>query len=335
MLHATACNSPDRACVLRRVRASRLAIATAGVALVAGFAAYARGSNGVRAVVVRDAHGEWESDGFFELVPAIRPPTRTAGPDGVRVWMRLPDGVRFTTQWLRDQARYTVASPAQTVAVRLESIDGVLADVRGTRFEPGGIERFFVLRPGDGGLVGVEWRRGDSAEQRDATSALVALVRRDARGPAGDRAAARIASQNDCANCHAHARPANNIGGEYGLVNGQTDASGLFQIERVLEDHAPLESYGAHDPNVGDPHVVVTCGDAPALVDGEAGAERARCAAGRVPIAHLDIARAIAAGDPHAHRVCDSRRAIFDRLDDEGRKAFAAAFAACGTGVPK
>lgn len=327
-------NSHDAALVLGGVNRSAVTLLFAAMALVGAIAAaYARDRGGVRAFTVRDARADWTPDGYLELVPAIRPPSRTRGRDAVRVWLKLPDGARLTTRRITENGRDAIVVPPGAIAARMELVDGKVADVRGTRFEDGS-ERFFVLRPQREGLVGVEWRRGDAVAQRDATAALVALVRSAADAPA-DRAAAHVERQNDCASCHVHGRAASSVEGEHGLVARPTDASGLFTIERVLADDAPLERYAAFDPNLADPFVDVTCGDAPVRFEGEGDARRARCDGGRVPVARLDVRAALAAGDPHARALCASRRALYERLDERARAIFGAAVAACGVGVPR
>jgi hypothetical protein len=52
--------------------------------------------------------------------------------------------------------------------------------------------------------------------------------------------------------------------------------------------------------------------------------------AGGCPVAHYDVAAALAAGDAHARAVCASRRALFAAMDGAARAAFADAFDVCG-----
>jgi hypothetical protein len=267
----------------------------------------------------------FRTDGMVAMNAPIRLPRTPSGRDETVVWLRLPEGAHATAEWLDDQGRYALRFPAGTMAARVESWSGVVADVRGTRLEPEGRERFFVLRPSrsGSGLTGIEWSRGRRDAQRRATARLAAL--------APDEPAARhLARQNECASCHAHARAANARPNEHGALNRATDANGFFAIESVLEDEAPLESYRPVDPNVGDPYVEVRCGDAAAEVVSGPGESRPRCRDARVPHARYDLARALAAGDPHATEVCDSRRALFAWADSSARAAFAGAFGECG-----
>jgi hypothetical protein len=271
---------------------------------------------------VREVDG-FLTEGMAAMTAPIRPPRTTSGRDRTVVWLRVPDGSRATAVWLDDQRRYALRFPVGTTAARVESWDGAVADVRGTRLEVEEREVFFVLRPSSRGLTGIEWPRGRQRAQERANASVAALA-------PDEHTAAHLVRQNDCASCHVHARASNTHPREKGVLNRATDANGFFAIESVLEDEAPLESYRPEDPNLDDPYVEVRCGDASAEIVSRAGERHARCPGGEVPRARYDLARALAAADAHAIEVCESRRALSSWVDRIAREAFAAAFGECG-----
>jgi hypothetical protein len=264
----------------------------------------------------------FRTDGMVRMVSPIRSPHWRSGRDQTEVWLKVVPNSRASAVWLDDQRRYALRFPPGTIAARVESWDGSVADVRGTRLEDSGRERFFVLRPAEHGLKGVEWSRGHPEEQDRATARVRALARDEA-------SAKHLARQNDCAFCHVHARAANTHDGEHGALNRPTDASGFFAIESVLEDEAPLEDYRPIDPNVDDPNVEVHCGDVAAEVVSHPGERHAHCPNAQVPRARYDLPRALLRDDPHAAQVCESRRALYEWSDHSVREAFAAAFQEC------
>jgi hypothetical protein len=264
----------------------------------------------------------FSTDGMVQMVSPIRSPHWRGGRDQTAVWLKVVPNLRASAVWLEDQRRHALLLPPGTIAARIESWDGAVADVRGTRLEESGQQRFFVVRPGEHGLKGVEWPRGHPEAQDRATARVRALAR--------DEASARhLARQNDCAFCHVHARAANTRDGEHGALNRPTDASGFFAIESVLEDEAPLEDYRPIDPNVDDPYVEVICGDVAPEIVSHRGERHAHCPDGRVPRARYDLPRALSTNDPHASQVCASRRALYAWSDHWAREAFAPAFEEC------
>jgi hypothetical protein len=77
---------------------------------------------------------------------------------------------------------------------------------------------------------------------------------------------------------------------------------------------------------------VVDCGGEPGTERVRDGARRWGCGpggAGRVPVARLDLAAALAAGDRDAKRVCESRATLARHLTDRARRAVSAALAEC------
>ncbi len=138
----------------------------------------------------------------------------------------------------------------------------------------------------------------------------------------------RLARLNRCAPCHDHDRAERTLTTEGGPRRA-TDRAGFYLMMSVLTDRAPLETHRPRELNVGDPFVTVECDGAPARLESDGGPAAWACADERVPVARYDLARALAAGQPHAAAVCRSRRYLFEHMDDAARLAFAPAFAAC------
>ena len=278
---------------------------------------------------IGDGPEHWRRQGFVELVAPLRAPSNAAGDDLAAVWLRVPEGALIRA-WRLPDGRPTVAVPEGTEADRVETVSGVVADVRGTRFGAGGRQLFHVLRPADsaGRLVGYEWERSDAAQAQAAAVAFDSLLDRTGV-PAG--AADRFRERLDCATCHPSDKPANDRPGERGLPNRRTDASGLYQLLAVLSDESPLEAYRPREMNAEDPFVTFSCRgvQSPAVTRVAAGAARINCPDGSVPIGRLDLRAALRARDPHAARVCEARLALEGHMDATGRAAFAAAFDEC------
>ncbi|HEY4118501.1 MAG TPA: hypothetical protein VGM56_11625 [Byssovorax sp.] len=64
------------------------------------------------------------------------------------------------------------------------------------------------------------------------------------------------------------------------------------------------------------------------MVTKDDGTRRPACPGNAAPIG---VASALVAGDEHAKGVCASRGALYARMDEEARGAFAAAFDVCST----
>lgn len=267
----------------------------------------------------RTRPSDWIDEGFVELTPALRAPTTPAKTDRIHVFIALPTGGVLRTE-MTDLGP-TVVVPVGTRLDRVEAESGpngeLVADVRGTDFEDAG-ERFHVFRrnPRGPGLVGTEWDRGSTDGQAAADHWLAELV--------GPRAAHRLVQLNQCTDCHrpnlppAHAPTS-------GRPNRATDGRGSFAILAALTSETAVETYRPVDPNREDPHVSYRCASG-AL---ELRRDSARCSDNSVPLAKLDVAAALAEGDEHAGAVCETRRFLFDHLDDFGRRAFSDAFTEC------
>jgi mono/diheme cytochrome c family protein len=292
---------------------------------------------------IADPTRYWRDGGFVELTPAIR--VSTAPGWRTVVYLRIPDGGRIATQMLADQGRSTLLLPPGSASDRVSlTADAggqwTVDDVRGTRWGADGREYFHVYRPTGAGLgaplQGWEWPRDDPHRANAASALLTALVRDSPQPFSGALPSwgevMRFRALNQCQQCHVADKPM--AGSDRAaLPPWATDASGLYVPLAVLADRAPLSTTPMFsDPNAGAPFVVARCGDAPAR---EHMGRRSRwfsCPDDGVPMGVLDVAAARAAGDPHAERLCASRRYLFERMDSAGREAFAAAFAVCGIG---
>jgi hypothetical protein len=156
------------------------------------------------------------------------------------------------------------------------------------------------------------------------------FARHGAGARRADGAAALVQAQNACPQCHVFARADASYEGEFGSVARGTDGAGLFQIQTVLTDHAPVESYAPREQNSADPNVEVRCGSAPASLEKTKFGSAFRCPTRRVPMGYLNVSRGVQMGDARVLALCRARRYLFEHLDQPGRDAFADAFRVCG-----
>jgi hypothetical protein len=282
----------------------------------------------------------WSTRGFVPMEPPIRLPRGRALRDRTEVLVRIEGEGRI------DVVDGELVFPPGTVADRVEyrREDGVwqVADVRGTRFTEAG-ERFHAYRPegiDSESLFGAEWPRDDERARRRAIALFADAMTNGAgfrRAEPGHDATRREGSVHrfsrllDCASCHGHRRP-EAAADEASTLRRGTDASGMHVFRYVLDDRAPLETYRPHDPNADDPFVTYECEgiatERAALV-GAPGTTAVRCADGDVPTLRYALARALDAGEAHAVRVCESRRALAAWMTGRARLAYADALAAC------
>lgn len=290
---------------------------------------------GVEVLRIDDPGGWWVSEGYHPLAPPVQLPA--VGEDGdVVVWVHVPDGARL------DRVGGRLTWPPGSAADRVERRvrDGTLGvvDVRGTRLDDQGRAHDHLLRPfrdaAGEHLVGVSWPAGDPEAKSRALDWLEARLA--PVPPLSERSEAYRARWGEslrrkaaCRRCHVPGRPDARTLGEHGAVARGTDAAGWFTPRTLGADTAPLEAYGAGDPNLADPHVSVACpgGDAPAP-DGDDG--RPTCRDGAIPRASYDVRAALAAGDARARAVCASRSWLAQRMTDGLREAWSPALAACG-----
>lgn len=297
---------------------------------------------------IADPARHWRDSGFVELTPAIR----VSVPAGARtaIYLAIPDGATVRARMLPEQGRATLVLPPGSVSDRVgftADEDGrwTVEDVRGTRWGADGREYFHVYRPltaaADAALAGYEWPRDDPHRAVEATALLTQMVR-DLPQPFSGAlpswgSVARFRALNQCERCHVADKAEARADGAP-LPPWATDASGLYVPLAVLGDRAPLSTTPFFDdPNAGDPFVAARCavgaaGEQPAQ---EHLGRRSRwfsCPDGGVPVGIFDVAAALKAGDAHARLLCASRRYLFERMDADARRLFAASFAACGIG---
>jgi hypothetical protein len=282
-------------------------------------------SVGVRELRIDDGAAHWQRAGFFLLSPALRLPSNAEASDVSQVWIRIPEGARIASRRDAAGARDVLVFPPGTEADRVETIDGAVADVRGTVLGEAGAERFHVYRRVGDALRGFEWPRDHEDAQRTVDDRLIELV----SGSQSTRLAEseRLRGINHCSSCHPHDKPENRVPFERGLPNRATDGTGFYLPASVFEEDVPLETYRPREMNVGDPFVTFHC-DTGALERPE-GLGHFRCSDGSVPRGHLDLARAVAAADRHAERVCASRCFLEKHMDEPTRERFATALAVC------
>lgn len=326
----------DRRAV-RRVHGRGLSSGLLALALIACSPGDAR----VQPLTVEDPAAQWFAGDDVRLVPPVHLPSSDRAQAQVEIWMRAADGGIGLRRG--DDGVDRLAFGPGTRGDRLEFAGHGearrIVDVRGTEIDEAGSCWFHVLRPADeapgGPLVGVRWPCDDPEADAAATAAmrerLPSLPELARAGPqARARAIAGFVARNDCGGCHLRARPEATHAGQYGAVHRGTDASGFFTPQSLLVDSAPIEAYGAFDPNLDDPAIVVTCPADDLERHGRAGGgTRMRCADGRVPIARLDWASLRDRDPSRARAICDGRRWLLDHMDDAAHARHAAVIEPC------
>jgi hypothetical protein len=283
----------------------------------------------------------FSQSGFVRMAPPLRLPGRGGDRDWTDVWLRLPATGQLDVS--PDQhGRPKLTYPVGTAADRVEFFahgDGAarvwsIADVRGTELVQGD-ELFHALRPETrephAPLSGYAWRRSDPVAAAAATDRLAAQVAELARVPETASVVVRARSNNECANCHQHAREENTQPHQYGLVNRGTDHAGFFVVETVLSGRAPVERYLPEERNTKDDLVRFVCPAGGAVSPAQRDAsDLPICPDDRVPIGVFDIARGLEREDKRARDVCSARRYLYEHMTERARNHYADGFAACG-----
>lgn len=303
-----------------------------------------RSSNATHSIPTHAARldsDHWRTGGFVAMEPPIRLPRGRALRDRTQVFVRIEGEGRIDVD--AGELVFPPGTVADRVEYRREANRWQVADVRGTRFTTSG-ERFHAYRPeglDTDALFGTEWRRDDDAGRQRAITLFADAMTKGAgfrRAEPGHDAAVRTRSVVrfsrllDCASCHGHGRLEAAATEDAHLRRG-TDASGMHVFRYVLADLAPLETYRPRDPNADDPFVTYECAGEPtdrAALVGPAGTTAVRCPDGDVPTLHYALADALDAGEAHARRVCESRRALAKWMTERAREAYADALATCG-----
>ena len=267
------------------------------------------------------------ADRAIELTPPIQAPISDDGLSRIVVFLELPRGTELAAS--QHEGTWSLVVPPGALASRVEARAANQAaggaqwrvlDVRQTAFGEPGAERFRLLRPRrGGGLTGISWLRGEASE-RQATDAIHRLFDADVlEAPetttARAEAEARLVRLNGCPSCHVAWHAEDRRPGT--LVQRATDAQGLYFLSAVFSDTGPFERYRARNPSAEDPFVHVRCEGA------DVPRRTTACADGTRPLGWLDLRAALAAGDAHAARVCDSRRALAERMNAAARRVFA------------
>ena len=295
----------------------------------------------LRPVTIREPRDHWESEGYIELVPAVRLPTTDDGEDRIRVFAKLPETGRIRVDWLAVQGRHTVHLPEGAVVDRVESwkyrepsgdVKETVVDVRGVRMTQAG-PRYHVLRPASDAptapLLGWSWPAADDAAHAEATLRLEQFLRGRpnpvTRAPLGEEQIADIVENNACGSCHVGDR-ASDVDRDSGPRRA-TDADGNFALLMVLEREMPISTARPHDLNHRDPFVQLRCTDGTELVSFT---PMPRCAGDESPLAVRDVRAGMTAGDAYTVRLCESRKYLWDHMDGTAREAFADAFRECG-----
>jgi hypothetical protein len=275
--------------------------------------------------------GYWQSNGFAEMVGALRLPTNSARTEKIQVWLKVPDGSKIKARKVNGPKgdRITLEYPPGTVADRINFLQGrsLVGDVRGARINENGEMIYHVYgkaKKGDSFLSGYEWARKDDRADVVAGDALVRLLFKHGDSPY----AKAFLVDSHCSACH-EANSAAPMHMSDGLVRYETDAAGFFQVLTVVSDEETVRGHRDWDLNADDPFVSVWCGKKRALAMIKEGRRFYECPGG-FPVGRLNLVAALKAGDSHALGLCRSRRYIFEHMDEESRILLASAFAECG-----
>jgi hypothetical protein len=230
----------------------------------------------------------------------------------------------------------TVADRVETMRNQpkaLQVINGI-EDVRGARIDDQGQTLFHDYQPvpGDasGRLRGYEWLRTDSQGDDLAADALIKLFY-----PGPDAAAHPDAQTfrrlNQCGRCHQPNQAAPRAGSPRvpGTAALLTDSHGFFQPLTVLEDTMLMRSSRRWDLNADDPFTSVWCGTSQVHATTNGDRRGYSCPDGAPPIGKLDMAAALAKNDAHARQVCESRRYLYQHMDQAARDAYRPFFTVC------
>jgi len=278
----------------------------------------------------------WQEQQFVELVPPIPLPSVHAGSRVITL-LRVPHDGAIGARRHDDEDRWVLVYPPGTLAERVAFVSAevpgawTVSDARGAETREGE-QQLRVLRPlhaeAYSPLVGLSWRRGDVRARTEVYARLDAQRRRvpepfRTRLP---RSADRLRPLDACPACHHDAAEVRLDREASSNRTRLSDTAGWFTPLAVLSQEALLEDVDAM-PQRLRPMVSLRCADGSEPV-------RDRCASGAPALARYALARAVSRRDPHALRVCQSRRYLFDRSDGTVREAFRGAFAECGIVEP-
>jgi hypothetical protein len=251
-----------------------------------------------------DATEHWRAQGFVPLVPPVPLPTSADGRMRIEVWARVPEGAR-----LEVGSRGEPVFPPGSELVRLEIFRTrpaagpdawVLADARGTRLLPSGLQVYSLRRPARlaplSPWVGAEW---PADSHRFLSEGVLGGFQRALGLDHG--ALQRLRTQNQCPHCH---QPQLERGPP--PIRRGTDRHGFYVPATLLADEVPLERYRDREPH-GD-GLVVQCSDGrePTITSSEAGTWHHECSGGAVPVGRVRVTEATGALREHLAAHCES-----------------------------
>lgn len=300
----------------------------------------------VVSVRITDPRRYWNAAGFHEMTPPIRLSTQAHTSARTLIYLKIGSGDVLTHAGPAGSRtiQYPPGSESDRVSMVMYRKNGMLGytidDVRGTRWDHNGREYFHVYRASGpqphAPLIGYEWPRDNARAASEATERLTQILRTTALPngySSGDYYIYRFRQLNRCQGCHWPNKPSASRVSDR-RPPWATDASGLYTPLAVLHDYAPLSADSAfHDPNSADPYIEAHCGSPGGPTNAERlgtpGGYYYRCPGMTYPIGVRDMRRAVRDGDRYSESVCHARRYLFEHLDLDGRRHFAAVMRSC------
>lgn len=272
----------------------------------------------------------WKNSGFHEMVPLLKLPSDRTGSDLIRVWVKLPENGKLTVKWIGEQNRYSLEYPAGTIADRVESFRQDISDVRGASIDSNGNTVFHVYETAPNldpnYIYGYEWQRVDDNADQMMAEQLIHLYY-----PNGDfnggQDIAEFRDHNHCLQCHAVNQPTPLTDSH--LLGYESDERGFFQPLAVLQDSMTVRYHRPWDLNADDHFVSVWCGAQriQALIQGDS--RWYECPDHEAPTGKLDLQKALSQKDPHALGLCESRKYLYEHMDDKAQSVYRQAFEEC------
>lgn len=256
----------------------------------------------------------WEASGFFNITVPVSPPSY--GWDKVDIWVRIPEGALITLK--NGELSFPIGTQADRVE-RWKNKSGMwhVADVRGTTIvsdAPFSQQQHHVYRPYNHprlqsppshDLFGIEWT---PSTERDAHNVLLKRMEQGWGFSQGSRgwhspmaSAQQFKTLLNCASCHSENAQENL---DSTSVKRGTDASAFYSFKYLFRNDTPKEQY--RPKPFSSPYVTEVSG-----------------------ILVYDLNSALKANDPHAKAVCNSRRHVFDRMNDDARSVTTSAMEEC------
>jgi hypothetical protein len=282
----------------------------------------------------------WQRNGFSDIEGLLELPTNSAKNDHIHVWLKIPESQKLSVITL-PSGRFSLVYPPGSQADRVESTDDFIDDVRGARVDENGNTLFHDYQPLDSRdktptpkgalptdtlLYGYEWKRTDDNLDKLAGAQLSKLYFFPgvSWSPEVELAFQKL---NHCGGCHTpniEPNPSANPRDDY-----ESDSRGFFQIMTALEDRIIVRDHRGWDLNADNPNVTVRCGDKVVRATTRENFRGYECNKGVSAVGELDIKKGLAAHDRHTLKLCQSRKYLFDHMDDLARNAFTKQFEDC------